>query len=162
MNSKFHFHRIFFCIAMMVGTYANLQAANTPPPPEPKALPRTTRAIKVDGDLSDDGWKGALIDDRFYETSPGNNTPAKVKTTVFLTYDEHYFYIGIKADDPQPSKIRAPFVERDQVLGTDDNIAVFLDTRNDKKTAMELGAIDFIEKGIDLDQLVEKIKTVLK
>src|SRR5205814_824116 len=32
----------------------------------------------------------------------------------------------------------APYVERDNVIGTDDNIAVFLDTHNDKRTAMEL------------------------
>lgn len=30
-----------------------------------------------------------------------------------------------------------------------------------KETAIALGAIDFIEKGIDLDKLIEKIKSVL-
>ena len=57
---------------------------------------------------------------------------------VYLTYDEHDFYIGIHAFDPEPGKIRAPFVERDKIVGTDDNIAVFLDTRNDRRTAVEL------------------------
>jgi hypothetical protein len=110
----------------------------TPPPPPPQELPAATGPISADGDLDDAGWKGALVIDQFYETSPGNNIPAKVKTTVYLTYDESYFYIGIKADDPDPSKIRAPFVERDQVIGTDDNIAVFIDPSNDKRSAMEL------------------------
>lgn len=115
-----------------------LKAAETvPPPPAPEDLPRTAAEIKVDGDLDDAGWKQALIIDKFYETSPGNNIPAKIKTTTYLTYDDSYFYIGIKADDPEPSKIRAPFVERDQVVGTDDNIAVFIDARNDKRSALE-------------------------
>ena len=111
---------------------------NVPPPPGPMAVPRTSAAISVDGDLSDAGWQGAAVIDKFYETSPANNIPAKVKTTAYITYDQHYFYIGIKADDPEPQKIRAPFVDRDGVIGTDDNIAVFLDTRNDKRSAMEL------------------------
>lgn len=113
-------------------------AAETPPPPEPRELPRATASIALDGDLSDPGWKDALVIDRFYETSPGDNTEPKVKTTGYVTYDDRYFYIGIKADDPDPSRIRAPFVERDQVIGTDDNIAVFIDTRNDKRSALEL------------------------
>ncbi|MGH7338351.1 MAG: DUF5916 domain-containing protein, partial [Myxococcota bacterium] len=95
-------------------------------------------AIEVDGELGDAGWQGALTFDTFYETSPADNTPAKVRTVVHLTYDASYFYIGIEADDPEPAKIRAPYVERDQVLGTDDNIAVFLDTRNDRRAALEL------------------------
>jgi len=63
-----------------------------------------------------------------------------VKTIALLTYDEKFFYIGIRAEDPHPDQIRFPYVDRDNVIGTDDNIAVFLDTRNDKRTAMELRA----------------------
>lgn len=129
------------CLAVLfiILISAPLRAADpslAPPPPRP--LARASVAIDVDGNLDDAGWKDALVVDRFWETSPGDNTEPKVKTTAWLAYDDHYFYIGIKADDPEPSKIRAPFVERDQVIGTDDNIAVFLDTRNDKRTAIEL------------------------
>ena len=111
---------------------------NPPEKPGPTPLPRTANEISVDGDLNDAGWKDALVIDRFYETSPGNNTPPRAATKVYVTYDDSYFYIGVLADDPDPSKLRAPYVERDQVLGTDDNIAVFIDTRNDKRTAIEL------------------------
>ena len=112
--------------------------AETPPPPPPLALHRAAGPITIDGDLSDPGWRGAATIDRFYESSPGDNIPAKVKTIAHLTYDDRYFYIGIRCEDPDPSKIRAPYVERDQVIGTDDNIAIFLDTRNDKRVGMEL------------------------
>lgn len=115
-----------------------LLAQEPPSPPAPIAITRTTAAITVDGDLSDPGWQNAAKIDRFYETSPGNNTPPAVRTTVLLTYDSRYFYIGVRAEDPDIAKLRAPYVERDGVIGTDDNIAVFLDTRNDKRSAMEL------------------------
>jgi len=117
---------------------AAVARADAPPPPPPLQIHRTTAPIVIDGDLSDAGWRDAAKIDRFYETSPGDNTEPKVKTTAWVAYDEKYFYIGIRCDDPHPEKIRAPYVERDAVIGTDDNIAVLLDTRNDKKSAMEL------------------------
>src|SRR2546428_265294 len=112
--------------------------ADAPPPTGPTTLHRAEGAIHIDGDLSDPGWKNAAVIDKFYETSPGDNVPAKVKTIAHLTYDDRYFYIGIRCEDPDPKKIRAPFVERDAVIGTDDNLAIFLDTRNDKRSALEL------------------------
>lgn len=101
-------------------------------------VPRTDAPITLDGDLSDAAWQQAAVIDKFYETSPSDNIPAKVRTVAYLTYDKRYFYIGIRCDDPDVSKLRAPFVDRDAVIGTDDNIAVFLDTRNDKRSAIEL------------------------
>jgi hypothetical protein len=121
-----------------LATLAAVPAWATPAPPPPLPLSRASAPIVVDGDLSDPGWKDAQKIDTFYETTPGDNIPAKVKTTVWLTYDDRYFYIGVKCDDPEPQKIRAPFVDRDNVLGTDDNVAVFLDTRNDRRSAVEL------------------------
>lgn len=106
--------------------------------PPPLAVPRASAPIAVDGELSDPGWKGAAVVDTFWETSPGNNVPPKVRTTAWVTYDERYFYVAVKCDDPDPRKIRAPYPDRDNVIGTDDNVAVFLDTRNDRRSAVEL------------------------
>ncbi|MCU1245853.1 MAG: hypothetical protein JWN02_1763, partial [Acidobacteria bacterium] len=121
-----------------VTTAAAADAPAALPAPPPLTLHRAAGAITVDGDLGDPGWRDAAVIDRFYETSPGDNTPPKVKTQAYLTYDDRYFYIGIRAEDPHPDRIRAPYVERDAVIGTDDNIAIFLDPRNDKRSAIEL------------------------
>ena len=110
------------------------QAPQTPPP---LAVPRATGPITVDGDLSDPAWQGAAVIDVFWESNPGDNVPPKVRTVAYLTYDDKAFYIGLKCDDPHPERIRAPYADRDQVLGTDDNVAIFLDTRNDRRAAME-------------------------
>jgi len=135
---RLYFIHLIVLTLAIVSLPSAIHAEETIPPPAPQQLPRTSAEIKLDGNLDDPGWKAALVVDRFYETSPGNNTPPKVKTTAYLTYDNHDLYIGIKADDPNPSQIRSPYVERDQVFGTDDNIAIFLDTRNDKRSAIEL------------------------
>lgn len=110
-------------------------AAQAPPP---IAIKRTSAPVHLDGALNDAAWQDAAVIDTFFETSPGDNIPAKVKTVAYLMYDARYFYIGVRADDPEPRRIRAPFVDRDGVIGTDDNIAIFLDTRNDKRSAIEL------------------------
>ncbi len=105
-------------------------------PPLPVA--RAAGAIAVDGDLSDPGWQEAAKIDRFFETQPADNTAPRVATIAWVTYDDRYFYIAVLCKDPDPASIRAPFVERDAVIGTDDNVAIFLDTRNDKRSAIEL------------------------
>jgi len=123
--------------AAVIGLLAVSAANAAPPDLPPIAVRRTAGPIRVDGDLSDPGWKGAAVIDTFWETQPGDNEPPKVATRALLAYDEKYFYIGIDALDPQPAAIRAPYVDRDQIIGTDDNVAVFLDTRNDRRSAVE-------------------------
>ncbi len=98
---------------------------------------RATGAIVVDGDLGDPGWKGAAEIREFFEISPGDNTPPKVRTTAWLAYDDRFFYVAIKCDDPRPGDIRAQYVERDHVYNDQDFAGVFLDTRNDDRTGIE-------------------------
>ncbi|HEV8580901.1 MAG TPA: DUF5916 domain-containing protein [Thermoanaerobaculia bacterium] len=125
-------------LLMLVAPVAAQQTQGAPPIGPPLAVPRAAGKIAIDGKLDDAAWQQAAVLDSFYEVYPGDNTEPKVKTVAYLTYDEHAFYIGIHAFDPEPEKIRAPFVERDNVIGTDDNVAVFLDTRNDRRSAVEL------------------------
>jgi hypothetical protein len=122
-------------IGLLVVSAAVAAPQDTLPPIE---VHRTAGEIQVDGDLSDPGWKDAAVIDQFWETQPGDNIPPKVQTRALVAYDSKYLYIGIDARDPEPAKIRAPYVDRDQIVGTDDNIAVFLDTRNDRRSAVEL------------------------
>ena len=125
-------------VALALLSTAPLAAAAAPTVGPPLPVPRAAARIAVDGRLDDAAWQQAAVLDTFFETYPADNTEPKAKTVVYLTYDEHDFYIGIHAFDPEPGKIRAPFVERDKIVGTDDNVAVFLDTRNDRRTAVEL------------------------
>jgi len=111
-----------------------LPAQEAPPPLE---IRRAAGVITIDGRLSDPGWSGAAVIDRFWETQPGDDVEPPVKTTAWVTYDDHFFYIGLDCRDPRPDRIRAPYVDRDNVIGTDDNVAIFLDTRDDHRSAIE-------------------------
>jgi hypothetical protein len=112
-------------------------AAGAQPAPT-VTIRRTSGEIHLDGDLTDPGWQGAASLDEFWETQPGDNLPPRARTVVRITYDDGHLYVGLRCEDPDPSRIRAPFVERDEIVGTDDNVAVFLDTRGDGQTAVEL------------------------
>ncbi len=103
----------------------------------PVTAARLSGEIRLDGVLDDTEWAGAARVDMFFETVFGDNRPPHVTTTAFVAYDAKYLYIGLRCDDPDPSKIRAPFTDRNQVIGTDDNVAVFIDTQGDKRVAQE-------------------------
>src|SRR5438067_2459534 len=91
---------ILAILATAVAAAALAAQDQTPPPPPPIRIHRAEGAIAVDGNLDDAGWKNAAVIDRTFETSPGNNVPAKVRTIVRLTYDDRYFYIGVRCEDP--------------------------------------------------------------
>jgi hypothetical protein len=105
----------------------------------PVTLPvsRTAGAMRVDGVLDDDGWKGAAPIDVWYETSPGDNLPAKVRSVGYLVYDDKSFYAGFEFEDPDPTQIRAPLADRDNVSSSTDYGGIILDARNDGRTAIE-------------------------
>ena len=74
--------------------------------------------IVLDGALSPDEWSEAIEFDLEYEVMPSRNTPAQLKTTAYVKYDEKYLYVGVKAYG-DPSKIRATLKNRDQTWNED-------------------------------------------
>jgi len=67
----------------------------------------------------------------FYETWPGDNVAPPVRTVVAISYDAHALYVGIWAQDPDPSRVRAAYADRDNVGPGDDYVELVLDTRGD-------------------------------
>ena len=99
-------------------------------------VPSTTEKIKTDGLLKEPFWQNALVIELPYEVHPGDNIPAPVKTEVYLINTENYLYIGFKAYDPEPEKIRAHFDDRDNAF-QDDWLGVILDTYNDERRSFD-------------------------
>ena len=101
------------------------------------ALPRGHGPVAVDGDLSDPAWRDALVVDTFYDTTFGDNRKPGVRTVARLMYDDRHLYLAVECDDPDPRKIRAPYVDRDNVFGDQDNFSFFIDPHGDRRTAQE-------------------------
>ena len=116
------------------------------PPAGPSGGPRATYTvdpvdpqagdIRVDGRLDEAAWSGAPTFTLDYETFPGDNVAPPVATELWITHDEDHLYVGVRAHDPDPTKIRARLRDRDAAF-QDDFVGVVLDTFNDERRAFE-------------------------
>src|SRR5437870_1865144 len=79
----------------------------------------TTSAIKIDGVLDEAIYKAPPTFTLNYETYPGDNTPALVKTEMWITYDGSRLIVGVRAQDPNPAEIRARLQDRDKAYQDD-------------------------------------------
>jgi Domain of unknown function (DUF5916) len=105
----------------------------------PLRISRAQGPIAVDGQLTDEGWRGAAPIETWYETNPGDNIVPAVKNVGYLTYDDRFFYAAFEFSDPDPGAIRSPYADHDHVSGNyTDYAGVILDTRNDGHSAVLL------------------------
>jgi hypothetical protein len=88
------------------------------------------RVMKIDGRLDESALRTADAVTRFFEVYPANLGEPTVRTEARFLFDEHYFYVGIRAYDPNPSAIRSAPVRRDQVLTDQDYVEVLIDPAN--------------------------------
>jgi len=101
-------------------------------------LPRATSPVTLDGELTEEAWKSAAVLDQFYEYLRSDNEPSPVPTIAYVMYDDQNLYVGVDCRDPEPAKIRAPYVDRDQVFADADSVIVVIDSRGEGKVALEL------------------------
>jgi hypothetical protein len=96
---------------------------------------RAASSITVDGDLSDAAWQNATKYEKWYETNVGDNVEPPVKQVGYVTYDDHFLYVGIDMWDPSPKDIASIYGDHDNISGnTDDYAGLLIDTRYDSKS----------------------------
>ncbi len=129
---------------MLTPLLAVLATLAQAPPVQPPAaatevrITRATSPIRIDGDLSDDAWRGAARVETWYEVSPGDNVEPPVKSVAYLAYDDRFLYVGLDFQDPQPGQIRAPLGDHDAINGNSmDFGGVFVDSLNTGRSALE-------------------------
>ena len=99
----------------------------------------TSPAITIDGRLDEAAWTDGLSLDLLYEWEPGENIEPPVKTRVYVLYDDTHLYVAFRAYDPDPSAIRAHFMDRDEVstFVQDDHVVFQVDTFDDQRRAFQ-------------------------
>jgi len=138
-------------LAALLAAPSFAQAAGTESPsskerPEYR-IPRSSGAIAIDGRIDAAEWAGALAIPLDNEIDPGKNVPAPVQTTAYLLYDSSYLYAAFRAEDPEPSALRAHLADRDTPF-RDDFVGLFLDTFNDERRGYEFFVNPF---GVQMD-----------
>ena len=122
-------------LSLAVGARGQTKA---PPDFEPPiALARISSPIQVDGDLSDPGWREAAKVETWYESNVGDNVPPPVQTIAYVGYDSRFLYVAFDCRDPNPAKIRAPYVDRDNVFSDQDFVGLILNAKNDRRSGVE-------------------------
>jgi hypothetical protein len=129
MNRKksTNFLPVFLVVYLAMGVF--LKAS---PQKEPVQVPKLKSKIKIDAKLDEPAWQNALKLELKYETEPAENTPAPVKTDVFMFYNQSHVYFALICYDPDPESIRARYSMRDD-FDFDDLININLDTFNDER-----------------------------
>ena len=98
---------------------------------------RTEVPPLIDGDITDDVWKQAIVLEDFIQFDPYNLKPASVKTEVRLLYDDKYLYIAFQNYDPNPLTIMSRMSRRDDFEGMEKNVdwvGFGIDSNNDDMT----------------------------
>ena len=129
--------RLFGALLLLITCSATAGAQPSASSPE-LHIRRATGEIRIDGDLSDQGWRDATRVDKFYEVSPGDNNEPPVKSVAYLTYDDRFLYAAFDFADPHPEQIRAPYGDHDSLNGgSADFGGLFIDSLNTGKSAFE-------------------------
>ena len=108
-------------------------------PAAQKSVPSATigeasAPVPLDGDLSSPVWRGAPSI-RLVQQNPFPGKPTRFATRVWLLRDDRHLYLGIRCDDPDPSKIAVHTLQRDGDQTNDDSVTIVLDTFAQKKLA---------------------------
>ena len=97
---------------------------------------RTSDAIKIDGDLSENMWSNAAISEKFITFSPIFGEALGRETKVWTAYDNKNLFFAFKCYDTEPNKIKTSISQRDNI-GRDDWVAVIIDTMANKQSSYE-------------------------
>jgi hypothetical protein len=100
------------------------------------AVPRIEGVIELDGRLDEPFWQNAARTSLDYEISPGENTPAAVRTEVWIADSTTGLRVAFRAHDPDPSKIIHVLRDRDSGF-QDDFVGLRIDTFDTHQRAFE-------------------------
>ncbi len=97
---------------------------------------RTPVPVVVDGRDDDDIWRTAPAISDFTQFQPLEGGPARFKTEAKIAFDDHDFYVFIRAFDPEPSKISTVLARRD-VRPPTDQLKIVIDAYHDRRSGYE-------------------------
>ncbi len=118
-----------------------LQTASSPPPP---AAPSATTAVAhraakppvIDGKDNDEVWRLAPVIKDFRQFQPTEDANPSFPTEAKVAYDEHNFYVFVRAFDSHPDSIKKLLARRDVRICCD-QIKIVIDSYHDRRTGFE-------------------------
>lgn len=134
--------RALAAAVLLLASAALAQAPQRPPlapnrEMSPKAqltkLPAGVKPPKIDGRLSDAAWQHATALGPFTQQQPYEGAEPTYPTDVKVLFDDEFFYVSVRAWDPEPEKLIMKTMRRDTSQRPDDRILITIDTFHDKR-----------------------------
>src|SRR5690242_2203953 len=97
---------------------------------------RASIPVVIDGRDDDAIWTTAPAITDFVEFQPREGAPARYRTAAKVAYDDHNFYVFIRAYDPEPQRISSALARRD-VRPPTDQLKIMIDAYHDRRTGYE-------------------------
>ena len=97
---------------------------------------RTAAPVVIDGRADDPVWHAAPLITDFTEFSPVEGGPARFQTQAQVAFDDHKFYVFIRAFDPEPAKLSTVLARRD-VRPPTDQLKIVIDSFHDRRSGFE-------------------------
>jgi hypothetical protein len=98
-----------------------------------------TDRIRLDGRLNEPDWTRADSLTDFRQREPLAGEGATERTVVRVLRDATALYVGVRAYDEAPQRIRATQLRRDADLSSDDNLQLLIDSFHDRRGAFVFG-----------------------
>lgn len=99
---------------------------------------RTTKALQIDGRLTEEDWQAAPVSNAFVDIVTGE--PAWFDTRVRLLWDDEYLYFGFTAEE---TDVWATLTERDSKIWEDNDLEIFI-AGKDAYYEFEINALNTI------------------
>src|SRR6266496_6061948 len=117
---------------------AVLLVVQTAPPPTVPTTGAVRAAVApvIDGRDADEVWRLAPAITQFREFQPREDGDPRFATEAKVAYDEHNFYVFIRAFDPHPDSILKILARRD-VRAATDQLKIVIDSYHDRRTGFE-------------------------
>ncbi len=101
-------------------------------------IPRVSRPPKLEEFLKGKPRPAEPRIGGFRQREPGDGVPASKETSAYLSYDRKNLYVVVVCRE-EPVKVRARMAKREDI-GSDDQVAVYLDTFHDQRRAYVFAA----------------------
>ena len=100
---------------------------------------RSRAPIQFDGRLEGPDWTTADSITDFRQREPLVGAPGTQRTVVKVIRDAEALYIGVRACESVPARVRARQLRRDADLSSDDNVVLLIDSFHDRRGAFVFG-----------------------
>lgn len=124
----------FTALCLLVGAYSPLVAHSAAGSTRPLVRITDAANIRIDGRLTEPAWSSADSIADLTQVEPREGAAPSARTVVRVLTTGDAIIVGVRADDPEPSRIVSFARQRDATLDSEDHIKIVFDSYMDGRS----------------------------